>query len=723
MSKKILFIFVFIFALSNLKSTNKKHTPDEGMYPLSEIRKLDLRKAGMLLTSDELFNPNGTSQIDALVQLGGCTASFVSNEGLIITNHHCAFGAVAAASTPEKDFITDGFLANNRSQEIVAKGLTCRITASYEDVSNQIITDAIKQEPDALKRLNGIKDRIRLVTEAQTKQNPEFLCEISEMFIGKTYIVFRYQTIKDVRLVYAPPRSIGEFGGETDNWVWPRHTGDFSFVRAYVSPDGKPTAYSKDNVPYTPKKFLKVNPNGVADGDFVFILGYPGRTFRNYPSQYLEFQRDYQLPYISNIYDWQIDYMNQASKIDDQLRIRFASPTKSLANVTKNYKGKLQGLKRVNIIENKQQEEANLKTFIAQNPNLKTQYGTLFDDLNTTYQDMKDLGNLNLWLGQLYNRSASFAAASELAYLRLNLKNTEKSKRMESFEKQKEQLKKNINTAFSNFYAPMDKDFLVKLLNDANKFEGKSSIIPIKNRLKTQTAEQYINTTFEKTKLQDKTYILALIESNDLDKLLKMKEPLIDLANEINIIREQTAAEMQAINAKITLLLPQFIDLKMLANNTTFVPDANSTLRLTYGNVRGYSPADGIYNDPFTTLKGVLEKNDTKEEDFEMPKKLREIHQKGDLGQFVHPVYKDIPVAFLYNMDTTGGNSGSPVMNAKGELVGVNFDRAFGATINDFAWNEAYSRSIGCDIRYVLFVLDKYANAQHLIKEMGVTKN
>ena len=289
--------------------------PDEGMFPLSELKNVNLNKAGLKIDQKEIYNTetNSASLVDALVRVGGCTGSFISDAGLIITNHHCAFSAVQLASTPEHDYLEKGFVAQDKAYEIEAKGMTCRITDSYEDVSDKILS-SVANVSDPASRIRVINSEMKKLASEAEAQDSTIEAEVSEMFIGKTYVLFRYKTIKDVRLVYVPSRNVGEFGGETDNWVWPRHTGDFSFMRAYVAPDGSPATYSKENIPYKPKKFLKVNADGVSEDDFVFILGYPGRTFRHRPSQFIEHQQNFLLPYVSNLYEFQNKAKSEAGK-------------------------------------------------------------------------------------------------------------------------------------------------------------------------------------------------------------------------------------------------------------------------------------------------------------------------------------------------------------------------------------------------------------------------
>ncbi|MCA2005524.1 MAG: S46 family peptidase, partial [Ignavibacterium sp.] len=342
MSQKILRLYLLIVFVTSAAFIPPK--PDEGMFPLSDIRKLNLNEKGLKIPIDELYNPDGTSLVDALVLLGGCTGSFVSEDGLIITNHHCVFGSVQRASTLENNYLENGFVANTREQEIPAEGLTARITVSYEDVSQEVLS-AAESVDDISKRSKAIADKISEIVRREEAKDSTIKAEVSEMFVGEQYVLFRYKMINDIRLVYVPPRTIGEFGGESDNWVWPRHTGDFSFVRAYVAPDGSPAKYSKENVPFKPKKFLKVNPNGIDEEDFVFVLGYPGRTFKNMPARFVEYHFKYQLPYVQNLFAWLINLYTKRGEDDPEFALNISSTIKGLANTEKNYRGKIQGIR------------------------------------------------------------------------------------------------------------------------------------------------------------------------------------------------------------------------------------------------------------------------------------------------------------------------------------------------------------------------------------------
>jgi len=697
--------------------------PEEGMFPLSEIHKLDLKKAGLKIDQNEIYNPNAPSLVDALVNVGGCTGSFISNEGLIVTNHHCAFSAVQLASTPEHDYLTNGFVANTREREIEAKGLTCRITDSYEDVSDQVL-GAVAQITDPASRIVMINKVMKNIALAAEQKDPSIKAEVSEMFIGKSYVLFRYKTIQDVRLVYVPSRNIGEFGGETDNWVWPRHTGDFSFMRAYVAPDGKPAKYAKNNVPYKPKKFLKVNANGTNEEDFVFILGYPGRTFRHRPAAYIEYQQNYLLPYTSDLYDFENTTMENAGKKDKTTEIKLATRIKRNANVMKNYRGKLKGLKGIGLIEQKIQEDAALASFINNNMDLKNQYGSLMSDIDHTYKLINSDAYRDLWLGQIYSSTSLLGIAKNINLFKTDLDALPEDKKQAYFEQQLPKLKTVLNGIYESFDIDVDKHILKRMLTDASKFSPNQKVdavdkITSKGTSNENKINEFVKDAFDLTKLKDADYVM--------NKLLKSLKSLNDYNDALTLFEQGISKQIAQIKPEkdrreglINKLMGDYVNVKERFLKKDFIPDANSTLRLTYGYVRGYWPADASYMRPYTTIKGIIEKGATGNPEFAYPPQIKTLWENKDFGKFVKKDLNDVPVSFLYNMDTTGGNSGSPIMNAYGELIGVNFDRAYEATINDYAWNESYSRSIGVDIRYVLWVAQKIDKADFLLKEIGV---
>ncbi|HYG14857.1 MAG TPA: S46 family peptidase [Bacteroidia bacterium] len=682
----------------------------EGMFPLSEISKIDLKKAGLKIKTTEVYNPNGTSLVDALVRVGGCTGSFVSADGLIITNHHCAFSSAAAASSPENDYITNGFLAADRSKEI-RTSLTCRITASYVDVSGKVLAGT-ENITDANEKAALIKANLQKITAEEQAANPTLEIEISEMFIGKAYTLFRYQQIKDVRLVYIPHRSIGEFGGESDNWVWPRHNGDFAFLRAYAAPDGSPAEYSESNVPYKPKKFLAVNPNGVKENDFVFVLGYPGRTYRHQPAAFLDYQYNQVLPTTSEWYDYQIETIEELSRKDKAFEIALASRVKSLANVTKNYKGKLTGLDRTTIIEDRKADEDAMKKMIEGNADLKSRYGTLFSDINAVYAERNSTFRRNYYIAELVNAAGPFYLASFISYHKNEIKNLTGKDSADYIAKVQAQ-RKTLEKYFTIRNKQLDKKLVEHLLLTIYNLPKELQVASVTNTFTGPDAEATISAAVEnadkKDNMFDREYILGLLDK-DPAKLLAIDNELVTISEEIFNLYNEYITKNTEHNNRLTELNARLLEVKQMYKKTDFIPDANSTLRFTYGNVKGYWPNDAEYNAPFTTVKGIIEKAKTSG-DYYLESHLKEIMKRAN---------PDGIVCLLYNLDTTGGNSGSPILDAKGQLVGVNFDRATTACINDYAWDDKYSRSIGVDIRYVIFVLKEIAKAPHLVSEMGV---
>lgn len=676
--------------------------PDEGMFPLSEIRNLDLQSAGLKISIDELYNPDGISIVDALVKVGGCSGSFISEEGLILTNHHCVFDAVQKASTLEQNYLENGFLADTREKEIPAEGIICSITESYEDVSTEVL-EAVSKVNDISERTKAIADKMKEIAKREEENNPGITAEVSEMFTGQSYVLFRYRTIKDVRLVYVPPRAIGEFGGETDNWIWPRHTGDFSFLRAYVAPDGSGAEYSEENVPFKPQRFLKVNPNGVDEEDFVFILGYPGRTFRHQPYQYIQYQENYLLPFISSLNSDLINYFEETGLKNPELGLQLSTRIKRLANVMKNYRGKIIGLNRLQLVDKKKDEDNMIASFINSDNERKEKYGNVINEIAEVYNQSLAIGSANLALSQLFLQSVWMRAAEFI----INEFNKPED------EKDSEALKKRIKSLYSDYNKEVEENVFRILIEHVSKIPQLNEM-GLWNKFSVENIYSKMNSSF----LTSPDFIENISVSNK-EEAEELNDIILNFALNAKEIQKSLQEKIKKWDGELTILLPKYLSAKMEWKKTAFVPDANRTLRLTYGYVRGYSPVDAVRYYPITTLKGVIEKGKDSG-DFLLPDKIRELYNKKDFGKFLNKKLNDVPVAILYSTDTSGGNSGSPIMNAYGELIGVNFDRAFDATINDFAWSEDYSRSIGVDIRYILWVTQKVGGADFLLKEMGV---
>jgi hypothetical protein len=699
-----------IFLLSGLlvgMLALKTSKSEEGMYLMSQINGLELKEAGLQIEPSEIYTPGKVGLTNALVRLGGCTGSFISNEGLIITNHHCVFSAVANASTPEENHLENGFYASDTSKEIKTS-IPCRITLSFEDVSAQVLKGT--ESLGAKEKQEKIAENIEALEKEEQDANPDLEIAISTMSVGKYYTLFRYKLLEDVRLVYVPPKAVGKFGGESDNWMWPRHNGDFSIVRAYEN--GKP---------YTPDRFLQVNAGGTDENDFVFILGYPGRTYRHAPAEFLEYQRDHLLPVIEDWFDAYISILEEDAKNDEAKKLKYAGRIASLSNTTKNFKGKLQGFRRTTIFEDRVEEQAALEQYLMNEGKTKGYNKNLFANLKSFYAKKLSMANEILLLSQLNRSSGVFAASSFLNGYSNKYSGMTKDERSAWIEENHEKLISEYKSRVSIINKEVDAKIfagLVSRLAEAGSPPAKAYMqelgVNTESELTAKTMDMWT-----KSPLADKQECLAVLQSKPeklFTKSSKWTKPFENFHNRWN----EKSGEWGANEAEINALLPKIAGLKEEFTGGTFVPDANATLRLTYGYIKGYQPEDAIYNEPFTTIEGILEKAETSG-DYYMPERiLKKYRTVQPADKLVHPNRKSVVVGMLYNMDTTGGNSGSPILNAKGELVGVNFDRAFSATINDFAWNEEYSRSIGVDIRYVLYTMKYLHNAEELLDEIGV---
>jgi hypothetical protein len=694
---------------------------DEGMYPLSEIHKLDLRSKGFLIDANTIYKPGAISLIDGIINLSGCTGSFVSANGLILTNHHCAFRAIQANSTSEKDFLTDGFVAQKLSEELPAPGYRVRITESYRDVSRDVLK-VVKKKMDYANRTKAIEKRIKEIVLRTEKKNPGKRATVSEMFPGKTYVLFIYTYLRDIRLVYAPPQAVGNFGGETDNWMWPRHTGDFSFMRAYVAPDGRPAPYAKENVPYKPKKNLKVAPEGVKEGDLIFILGYPGRTYRHKTSHYIDYLETVRMPVLVKLYQWQISEMKRMSKKDRTTALKLAPWIKGLSNRMKNYMGKLKGLKGLKLVQKKQAEEEELAAFIGKNSQLQKKYGDIFPKVAKIYREIKEQAPFSFAISSLGSRNQLLGFAHVIYEASIELKKKETSRKSAYMKRNLRRTIERIRISLNSYYEPADRLFLREALLKAIELKDCKRIPVIDALIKGGNPESSINTfldkAFAQTRLKDPKFITRAF-SLSTKQLQALNDPFIKLAQGLYPVKKKIDETNKRQKGILDELHARLIDIKKMRLGKGFIPDANGTLRLTFGHIQRYSPADGVIYTPITTLRGVINKH-TGTHPFNAPQKLLSLYEKRDFGPFMHPQLRDVPVNILYSADTTGGNSGSPVLNARGQLIGLNFDRAFEATINDFAWNIDYSRSIGVDIRYILWFMNKYSNVKHLLKEMEV---
>jgi hypothetical protein len=502
LKRLLLFSALFLFQLA---------LADEGMYPISEIHKLNLKAKGLKIDPKAIYNPNGVGLIDAVVQLSGCTGSFVSADGLILTNHHCSFGAIQAASTKENDYVTNGFHAPTRQDEIQARGIIARILESYRDVSKEVLS-VISDKMDLAERTKAIDKKIREIVAEAEKKYPGKRAEVSEMFTGKVYVLFLSTVLRDIRLVYVPPRSIGEFGGENDNWVWPRHTGDFSFLRAYAAPDGSPAEYSLTNVPYHPKKFLKVNPAGVNEGDFTFILGYPGRTFRHRTSHYLAYEENVRMPFVADLYDWQIATMEAMGKNDRAIALKHDARIKGLANTMKNYRGKLLGMKRLHLVDGKREEEKLFQQYIDSDPQRKALYGTLLNDIGNVYKEISDHAASELVLDYLRSSSTLLGYAFTIYESSLEMQKADLERLPPYMERNLANTKQALRQGLRNYYEPTDKAFLKHILMQGLALPENQRIEAIDSQFKgrsEQEIDQIIDQAFAQSQLADENIVVS----------------------------------------------------------------------------------------------------------------------------------------------------------------------------------------------------------------------
>ncbi len=690
---------------------------EEGMYPISEIYKLDLQHKGLILPIDQLYNPNGVSLIDGICQVGGATGSFVSQDGLILTNHHVAYRAVNAASTEEHDYLQNGFVAWDRSQETEAKGYTVRITESYRDVSDKVLS-VVTEGMDLAERTRAIDKKIKeIVTEAE-KEHPGKRAGVSEMFMGKTYVLFIYTYLRDIRLVYVPPLSIGNFGGEKDNWMWPRHTGDFSFLRAYVAPDGSPAAYSPDNVPYHPKRVLRVDPAGVKEGDFVFILGYPGRTYRHRTSFFFVFEEEVRMPFVVDYYQWMINVMEGLSRKDRSVALKLSSRIKGLSNTMKNYRGKLIGMQRLSLTEKKQKEEQELQAFIERDVKRKAVYGSILQEIGEMYSQTRKNARQDLVFRYLLSSCTPLSNAYTVYQASLERAKSDLERESAFMNRNWQNTKNRMLLFLESFYQPGDSIMFKDIVNKAAQLPQEQRIKPLRSLGSGGKLDEFLHESYRKTIFIDRATLAEALE-HPAETVKRSDDPFLALAKELYPLYQKRRDNQERIQGQLDKLQAKLLDVKRQFSGKDFIPDANGTLRLTYGHIRQYSPRDAVIYRPITTVQGVLEKY-TGKAPYDAPQKLLDLIKNKDFGRFAHPKLGMVPTGILYDMDTTGGNSGSPVLNARGELVGLNFDRTFEATINDFAWSAAYSRSIGVDIRYILWLVQKYGGADYLLKEMGV---
>lgn len=664
---------------------------DEGMWlpNLIKERIKEMRRMGFKLKADDIYSDTDASFKDAVVQFGGgCTGEFISGEGLLLTNHHCGYGSIQMLSSVENDYLTDGYWAKSRSEELPVPGLTVTLLVKMEDVTERIA--AGEDESD--------------IIEAAVEQNNATKAEIEPMYYGNQKVLFVYRTYRDVRLVGAPPSSIGKFGGDTDNWVWPRHTGDFSVFRVYANADNEPADYSADNVPYRPARHFNISTKGVEEGDFTMIYGFPGNTQEYVTADAVEYVANVSNPMKIALRTIRLDIISEAQSKDAATRIAYAAKHANIANAWKKWQGESLGLERLGTVEKKRAYEKEFAAWAADKP----QYANVLNSMHTAYEEVIP----HYYARELFNESIGGMEFFNYAYwLHVNLQRGEKitaDKQAEARKYYLDDYNRDIDHAISRrmlseYIARMPKAGIPEELADAVQQHG--------------GAEAFVDYLFANTRmLTEYPLTIEKIEADPMVQFAGWFAPVIaknrnyayrNLSN-VPEIEKWYRTYMQA--------------LREWDKERAFYPDANFTLRVAYGTVTGYENADGEYHTHLTTIDGIIAKDNPEIYDYDIPQSLRDIYKSKDYGRWAieRNGKKSVPVCFLASNHTSGGNSGSPVLNGKGELIGINFDRTWRSTMSDIEFDPTICRNISVDIRYVLFVMDRIGGAGYLLEEMDI---
>lgn len=693
---------------------------EEGLWLLTQLKQLDLKDAGIKIPAESIYHPRKTSISDAIVWLGGCSASFVSLDGLILTNHHCAYGALQRASTAKKDFIKDGFLAKSRSEEIQAIGMNAYVLEEVRDVTSKILK-GIGKNQDAVVREKTIKGRLVALTEKIENGKDDVLAKIGDNFEGREYVLYVFKKYQDVRLVYAPPRSIGKYGGDIDNWMWPRHTGDFTYLRAYSARDGSGAKYSADNVPVKPKNWLKIAREPVAEGDATFILGYPGSTSRWRSSSSVAWNLEYGYPWRVQNYGEIIDLIDSITENDAEGEVKLASRRSGLANSMKNAAGKIRSMKLTGFLENKRVFENEFKAALKSDQNLNKKYGHILSEIDKQYELLQK-NRLKSNVFDLFGSRGSVLAyiAKDIVHTVMEREKPDSERDPEFTERSVEKKLEKLYLRYYSYYLPVDRALLSRALTmafdlpESQRIHGLKSVFPGG----VGDLEKFVDKAFSETRLTDVDYARSLYYKS-LTEIKSMDEPLLQLMCAIYEEEETISKDKDIFSARITELRKEYINALFEWKGGRMYSDANSTMRFTYGDVAGYKPADAVWYKPFTTLKGVIDKA-TGEWPFNMPDTMQTLYDNKDFGNWKYPALNDVPVAFLHKCDITGGNSGSAVLNSRGELIGLAFDGNWEAMTSDWQYSDALQRTISVNIHYVLFVTEKVAGADFLLEEMGI---
>ncbi|MBI5541572.1 MAG: S46 family peptidase [Bacteroidia bacterium] len=733
-------IISFLLVVALVMPTVLKSIANEGMWLPNLIKSLnyaDMQKLGCKLTPEQIYDINHASIKDAIFQLGHigggefqgfCTGEIVSGAGLLFTNHHCGYDAAAKLSSVEHDYLSDGYWAKAKDQELSAEGLCVSHLIKIETVTEKILKD-VTVGMDESARKTAIKKAIAAL-EKETKESLGYEAKVKEMYLGNEYYLFVYEIFKDVRMVGFPPSSIGKFGGDTDNWMWPRHTGDFSIFRVYATKDGKPSAYSKDNVPYVPLHSLPISIKGVKQNDFTMIMGYPGTTERYLTSFGMNYKMTTFNPILVNLIGKKLEIWKEAMDKSDAIRIALASGYASYANTYKNFKGELLNLKQTDAISTKRQIEADFTKWVDQSTENKKRFGNVLTGIDSCYKKLCETGGELFYASQALLQGSSQVMLMQ-SYNALNtaLENTKENKKQ--IDELTATLKKDLDEDFKDYYSELDmKVFSVMLKMYCKDISAEKQLkfftedLPknYKGANINESIDKFVNDVATKSIFTDKARLQKFLDKPSKKAL--SSDPLLKYAQSIFATYQLTVVpQYLAIQGKLKPLEREFEAGLMLSQpNKKFYPDANSTFRVTYGTVQPYDPRDGAHYKFMTYLDGIMEKMDNTNDEFKVPAKLVELYKNKDYGQYADENGK-MPVGFISDNDITGGNSGSPIMNGNGELVGLAFDGNWEWLCGNLVFNQTMQRTINVDSRYVLFIIDKFAGAHNIIEELDIRKN
>ena len=699
---------------------------EEGMWPIDQLDKLpwkDLQTMGLQLSAKQIYDGKGGGVAYAIVSLVGGTGSFVSPNGLILTNHHVAFGALQRTSTMEHNYIVDGFYATNLDDEIPAPGYRALVLVSIEDVTRKVLS-AVADSMGDLDRFNAVERRIKEIVK-YGEEGRDVECRVVSFYEGQQYKLFTWFVCKDVRIAYAPPEAIGNYGGDIDNWMWPRHTGDFSFLRAYVAPGGKSAEYAKENVPYRPAVYLAMSLKGVEENDFTMIIGYPARTGRYAISHTIAQMQDYSFPKrIAMFKDW-LAILGDEAKRGEDIKIKVAQVDMMLNNSMKNWEGMLEGFKKGKLLERKRNTEQAFTKWLAMNPDMNTKYGDVLPGIAALYKEQESYRDKNLIMGQMSFGCQMLRAAQTLDHWTEERAKSDIERRPAYQDRDVQRRKQSLRMIQMSYDPQVDRRVLRYFLMHAVDLPENQRIEAVDSALegaKGPEAEKKIDAFLDRlyggTKLASADERLRMFDLSRED-LLKEGDSFVDFAvhldKEMNVLEEKD----KAMEGALQRLSPRFLEAYMAWKGGNLYPDANGTMRFSYGTVKGYVPRDAVSYAHMTTLAGVVEKN-TGEDPFNCPKELLALHENMDFGAYEDAVLGDVPVDFLSTCDITGGNSGSPILNGKGECIGAAFDGNYESISSDYFFIPETTRSINVDSRYILFIMDLMSGAKRLLDEMKI---